>query len=184
MDLAYIRLLVYHLGDRGVLFERGLGDEEIVQIEDRFTIRFPPDLRKLLQHALPISDGFPNWRKGPAAALRRALNAPADDICFDIQHGNFWLPAWGERPRTLADALAMARVRIGEAPALIPIYAHRYIPADPHLPGNPIYAVVQTDITYSGCDLASFFTTAFEVPCPAWAATSPRPIRFWDELIA
>ncbi|HEY8971766.1 MAG TPA: hypothetical protein VIM64_21845 [Puia sp.] len=50
------------LGKQNVTLERGLTDEEIGQVEAKYAIRLPPDLRLLLQTALPVSTGFPNWR--------------------------------------------------------------------------------------------------------------------------
>lgn len=46
----------------GVQFEAGLSDAEVTGVEERFDFVFPPDLRAFLQHALPVSHGFPNWR--------------------------------------------------------------------------------------------------------------------------
>lgn len=183
MDLHYIRELVDWLNAEGVIFERGLTDEEIATLEATHALRFPSDLRKLLQHALPVSDRFPNWR-GRAAALRESLNWPAEGILREVERYGVWLPAWGERPHDPEAMLAQARRSIETAPRLIPVYAHRYLPCDPPTAGNPIFSVIGTDVIYAGCDLPSFFTAEFGVPCPTWAASSPRPVAFWDDLVA
>ncbi len=93
------------------------------------------------------------------------------------------MDAWGPQPQRLADALAVARAEVAKAPVLIPVYGHRYLPAGPELAGNPVFSVWQTDIIYYGYDLASYFHEDFQVPLPAWAAKSPRRIRFWEELV-
>lgn len=57
------------------------------------------------------------------------------------------------------------------------------IPAEPHLPGNPIFSVHQTDIIYYGIDLRDYLIHEFLArddvgiwPIP----DSVRQIRFWD----
>lgn len=184
MDLNYIRLLVDHLDARGVHFAPGLSDEEVTAAEATFLFRFPPDLRKLLQRALPISDRFPNWRKGPEGAIRHALAAPVLGILYGIERGELWPDLWGRHPATADEALASARVHLRQVPVLIPIYGHHYIPADPHRSGNPVFSVVQGEVGYQGCDLTSYFAAEFGVPCPPWAATTPAPTPFWESLVS
>lgn len=72
---------------------------------------------------------------------------------------------------------------VAEAPTLVPVYSHRYIPADPWAEGNPVLSAVQSDIVYFGNDLADCFRRDFVVPLPGWAAKAPRKVRFWDEII-
>lgn len=182
MDLNYIRLLIDHLDIAGVIFDRGLSDEEVERAESTYGFQFPPDLRKLVQRALPISDRFPNWRRGPIASIRRLLALPPEGLLFDVEHSEFWAPAWGERPADRMQALEEVRRRLENAPTLIPIYGHHYIPATPPLTGNPILSVVQSDIVYEGVDLVSYFAAEFGVPCPSWAASAPRAIPFWGDL--
>jgi hypothetical protein len=47
---------------RGTTVEDGLTDPEIEAAEKHCSIRFPPDLRTLLQTILPVGDGWPRWR--------------------------------------------------------------------------------------------------------------------------
>jgi hypothetical protein len=184
MVLSFIRLLIDQLGEQGVLFEPGLSDDEVESVEDLYGFRFPPDLRKLLQYALPVSEGFPNWRRGPVAALRASLSWPVKGILFEVEHHNFWLPSWGNQPSAPGDALALAQRHLAAVPLLIPVYAHRYLPAEPRQAGNPVFAVAGTDVIYAGSDLASWFAADFGVPCPRWAVTTPHSIAFWDDLVA
>jgi hypothetical protein len=183
MDLRYIRQLVEWLDARSVLFERGLSDDEVETLQQSYGFRFPPDLRKLLQYALPVGERFPGWRGRPSA-LRESLRWPVQGIEREVERHGFWLPAWGERPSDPQQALATAQRLLAAASSLVPVYAHRYMPCEPHLAGNPVFSVVGSDVIYAGGDLASFFATEFGVPCPEWAASTPRPIPFWDELIA
>jgi hypothetical protein len=47
---------------RGLHFDEGLSDAEVRRAEENYGVRFPPDLRALLQTALPLSFPFPIWR--------------------------------------------------------------------------------------------------------------------------
>jgi hypothetical protein len=161
----------------------GLTDSEIVAAEDRFGFRFPPDLRAVLQFALPVGNGFPNWRHDPSDFITDRLNWPLEGILFDVEHNDdIWPAEWGPRPEQMDEQFAVVTELVEAAPRLVPICGHRYIPAEPHENGNPVYSIYQTDIIYYGNDLADYFHHEFGVPLPTWAARKPKPIRFWDEL--
>jgi hypothetical protein len=76
---------------------------------------------------------------------------------------------------------------------MIPVYSHRYLPAEPCEAGNPVFSIYQTDIIHYGYDLADYFAREFRVDAavaperyiwtPPWAAAEPRPIRFWDDVM-
>jgi hypothetical protein len=183
MNIKYISNLVNHLKTKGVLFEKGLSDTEIENAERRFDFKFPPDLRQFLQCALPVSESFPDWRDEEEFTLAQKVRWASDGICFDIMHNEFWLSVWGEKPADLDSACRAARRELAKVPALIPICSHRFIPSEPVLEGNPVFSVYQTDIIYYGFDLASYFAADFGMTLPDWAATEPRYIRFWTDLV-
>jgi len=175
--------LVDAIRDTGIDFAPGLTDIEIEDTQLRFGFRFPPDLRAFLQTALPLGDRFPDWRNGDVSGLEEWLDLPRRGIAFDIESNGFWLDEWGPRPATLEAALEISDGLIAAAPKLIPIYLHRMMPAEPHLPGNPIFSVHQTDIIYYGMDLRDYLIREFLAregiaiwPMPG----EPRPIEFWD----
>jgi hypothetical protein len=170
----YIDAVRTRLASAGADLRPGLSDDEVGVIESEFGFQFPSDLRFLLQAMLPVSDHFPDWRSPDRARLRERLDWPADGICFDIEHNDFWLEDWGDRPPGLEDAMCIARERVHEAPILIPIYSHRYIPAEPLADGNPVFSVYQTDIIYYGADLPSYFVAEFGLKPPWWAFGKPR----------
>lgn len=185
--------LIDALRQHGVVFAPGLTKAEIARAETTYGFHFPPDLCQFLQCALPVDtppppagvirhsrSRFPNWRKDSEDFIRERLSWPTEGICFDIEHNGVWRQSWGPRPDALQDALRVAREAIAAAPTLIPIYGHRYMPAEPHEAGNPVFSVYQTDIIYYGCDLAHYLAHEFGCACPTWAATQPRPIEFWD----
>ena len=183
MDLDYVRRLVDHLQGRGIRFGPGLTEAEVEVVERRFGWLFPDDLLMLLQYALPISKRFPNWRSGREETLQEILAWPKESVLDSFESGYLWLDSWGDRPSERAESLGIARPAVRRAPTLIPVYSHRYLPAEPILPGNPVFSVYGADTIVYGNDLAGYFHHEFEMPLPDWAAPSPRPILFWTELV-
>lgn len=193
MDTEYINRLVDRLRRWGHVLAAGLSDGEVANTEARFGFRFPLDLRCFLQQVLPVSSAWVDWRDGSPEKIQQRLDWPLDGMIFDIEHDAFWLDSWGRKPDALADAIEVARREVAQAPTLIPILSHRYMPDDPPLAGNPVFSVYQTDIIYYGHDLASYFEDEFSEGANGWHVSGeyrpdtlrqqPRPIRFWDEII-
>jgi hypothetical protein len=169
----------HNLADR-VEFAPGLTDAEVDGVENRYGFRFPPDLRDFLQVALPSGEDFPDWRNGDESVLRDWLEVPLDGILFDVEYNRFWLEEWGQRPTSLEEALKVTTELVRAAPRLIPIFGHRMMPDEPHLPGNPVFSVHQTDIIYYGFDLADYLRHEFHLPGREDWPEQDRPIRFWD----
>lgn len=169
----------------GVQFDPGLTDAEFSRIEKTFGFEFPPDLHEFLSLGLPVSKSWPNWRGSDEPTLRHWLNAPFDGICFDTQQSEFWLPEWGTRPPDHNAAIHIARQAVLQAPTLIPVFGHRFIPATPHQRGNPVFSVHQTDIIHYGSDLLNYlhneFYYEFGVSQYTFAST-PRKIPFWSQF--
>ncbi|MEO8611698.1 MAG: hypothetical protein ABI690_27615 [Chloroflexota bacterium] len=176
-------------------FDPGLSDAEIESIETACEFQFPPDLRMFLQLGIPrrthykerIDENFPNWRENPAAIMNSARELALVVFLVDIEHSEFWMEAWGTRPPELADAFRVAKSFIQAAPLLIPIYAHRFLPALPNLAGNPVFSVWQAqDTIYFGYSLVSylrneFLSTTFEGE--DWGQPSDyRFIPLWSTL--
>ncbi|MGK4006526.1 hypothetical protein WMF31_28155 [Sorangium sp. So ce1036] len=170
--------------DAGVTIAPGLTEAELDRAERVIGARFPPDLRSFLSEGLPTGDRFPDWRAPESPEVRRRLDWPFDGIAFDIEHNAFWLDAWGARPSELPEALQIARTLIAEAPRLIPIAGHRYIPVEPARAGNPVFSVYQTDIIVYGNDLAAYLRCEFHrLPYVDAVREGMRRIRFWSELV-
>lgn len=149
-----------HLRANGVRFENGLSDEEMRQIERRHRFTFPPDLRLFLKTSMPTSSRFINWR-GPSDAIQERFDWPSEGICFDVGNNVFWWPEWGQRPNSDSEAIALAKSKLAEVPALIPIYSHAYLPAEPCEAENPIFSVYQADVIHKGGDLAEYLFWIF-----------------------
>jgi hypothetical protein len=136
MEEAMWANLVAEIRETGIAFDAGLTDNEVAAVEARYGFQFPPDLQAFLQAGLPRGKQFPDWRSGDEAVLQDWLDRPRQGILFDIEHNGFWLDEWGPRPPTLPDAQRVATELVAAAPRLIPVFAHRMIPAEPHLPGT------------------------------------------------
>jgi hypothetical protein len=163
-----------------VEFDDGLSDAEVARVERRLGIRFPPDLREFLQTALPRGLQFPDWRSGDEVALRKWLDIPRQGVLFDVEHNGFWLEEWGPRPGSIGDALRVAGGLLAASPRLIPIFMHRMMPDEPHLPGNPVFSVHQTDIVHYGFDLTDYFLREFGLSGREPWPDQVRSIRFWN----
>jgi hypothetical protein len=174
------------LASSGVRFEPGLTDAEFLRIERQYRFQFPPDLREFLSIGLPVSSPWLDWRSEDDASIRERLALPLDGICFDISQNSFWLDEWGTKPSDMAAAFEVARRAVADAPILIPICSHRYVPAVPCEAGNPIFSVHQTDIIHYGADLMEYLQNEFSYYFgrTEFSITRiPRRIAFWSRLI-
>jgi len=170
----------------GVIFESGLNGTEILAAEQFYNFIFPPDLREFLMFALPVSRRWINWRQIGSEEIKAAFDHVYGGIYFDIEMNNFWLKEWGDKPSDLSDAIAIAKDKIDDAPKLIPISGHRYIPANPSESGNPVFSVMQTDIIYYGSDLWNYFENEFYYyfQKPEYQIKEPvKQIEFWSNLV-
>lgn len=181
--------IIRKLKAKKVKFEHGLSDEEVQQIENKFNLRFPPDLQYFLQKELPISNGFVNWRLGlqskiEAMDIRKRIDWPFSGIVFDIEHNAFWMEEWGEKSNDLNKNIMVAEIYYETYPKVIPIYSHRYIPSEPHKTGNPVFSIYQTDIIYYGYDLAHYFAHEFrfELSDKFPIIDAPNHIDFWGDI--
>lgn len=181
------------MADADVEFEDGLTESEVEACESRYGFIFPPDLRALLQSALPVGiqggqDSFPNWRQRNDVQILDRLDWPFEGLAFDIEHNDFWWPTWGLRPERLEEAIEIARGQVSAAPRLIPICSHRYLPESPCEAGNPVFSVHQTDVIYYGCDLWDYIRNEFGPHELHWQHSAadengPRIIEFWTDMV-
>lgn len=173
----------------------GLTNTELDRVEAEFGIEFADDHRAFLAAGLPLNsppkpeqprrDSWPDWRNGDPNQLRKQLAWPIDGALFDVEHNAFWHNTWGDRPDDLTAALALARRQLAQAPTLIPIRGHRYLPAGRGTHGHPVLSVYQTDIIFYGADLADYITQEFSGTSRSisedWA---PPPLApFWGDFL-
>lgn len=184
--------MIERLEGVGFRFAQGLADAEFLEIEKYFGFKFPPDLRDFLKCGVPVSQenrapSFPrrdDWRAHIDYIIDR-LQWPYEGMCFDIEHNVFWMPGWGARPESTAEACAIAKQHIEQSPTLIPIYGHRYIPDQPHEAGNPVFSVYQTDIIYYGDTLWEYLENEFLIPksqVPNYLGKNPKQIELWSDI--
>lgn len=143
------------LQSRGVKLAPGLTDAELASAEDRVGCRFPPDLQSFLQAALPCGKGVPDWRNPSSPDIAEKLDWAALRLAFDLKdHTWWWPPPWGSRPADLGEAIRNGQEQLRLVPPLIPIWGHRFLPAEPREAGNPVFSVWKmVDSIYYGRDL-------------------------------
>jgi hypothetical protein len=191
MSISVWKAVIAALEQKNVTFEIGLAPGELAHTERLYGFLFPPDLREFLSLALPVSDDFPNWRTGQikrgigTRLITELLDWPARGMCFDVENDGFWMRDWGPKPHDLREAFEVARRMVKLAPPLIPVFSHRFLPAEPSTEGNPVLSVYQTDIVYYGINMASYFANEFKFQPLEQAneTDSPRRIRFWSDII-
>ncbi len=159
----------------------GLSEAELEAVESRYGFAFADDHRAFLKAGLPLGRPWPDWRDGDPHELRGRLDAPAEGVLFDVEHG-FWYPGWGERPDDRQAALDFARERLLDVPQLVPVYAHRYLPAGRGQSGHPVLSVMQTDIIYYGNHLADYLRNEFG-GSPSDLSRTRANVPFWSYFL-
>jgi hypothetical protein len=165
MGMDYVEL-INRLKEKGVRFSDGLTEREFEDIEQNYQFKFPPDLKDFLSIALPTSDNFIDWRdmsERNVELIKKRFDWCLEGMLFDIEHNNFWIKEWGNKPNELLTAKNKCTEEYKKAPRLVPICSHRYIPVTPFESGNPILSVHQTDIIYYGENLYSYLMVEFQL---------------------
>lgn len=176
-------------------FEPGLTDAEFARIEREYGFEFADDHRAFLAAGLPVnvppeegrtwSRPWPEWRGGDLDSVRRQLAWPVEGVLFDVEHNGFWYEGWGESPADVTAALDVARRCLADVSTLVPVYAHRYLPAGRGSFGHPVLSMWQTDIIYYGLDLLDYvhqeFNEARGEVGEDWTPRATAP--FWRDLV-
>jgi hypothetical protein len=165
----------------------GLTDTELAHIEQRFDFEFADDHRAFLAAGLPIwaaghddhpdkaSWGFPDWRDVESAMLHRQVNWPVDCIHHHIAEGR-WPTGWGKRPRTPDLVMAKTQRLLADVPRLVPVYAHRYLPAGSGTSGHPVLSVHSlNDTIVYGMNLEDYVVQEFH--------ESEVTVAFWRDCL-
>ena len=152
----------------------GLSEAELHEVEESFGFTFPPDMRELLAKAVPIGEGWPDWRRPHGHALLEWFDAPADAIELMVEDG-FWPDGWGEAPEDEEDEIEEARRLVSLAAILIPVFDNVFLPSRPVEAGNPLFAVTEQGITRAASNLDAFLRGEKD-------SAGAREIEFWSEL--
>ncbi|MGI5491190.1 hypothetical protein [Microtetraspora malaysiensis] len=175
--------------------EPGLRDVEFDRIEREFGVEFADDHRAFLSTGLPVweepdpdntwENPWPDWRNGDPDQLRWHLNWEVDFLIEDVERGH-WTPWWGPRPDDPEQAVEAARQVLARAPRIVPVYAHRFLPAGRGTFGHPVLSMWCSDIICYGFDLAHYIELEF-VGAPEdeveWAR-SDVVVPFWRDYVA
>ncbi|GAA4302171.1 hypothetical protein ACFQY7_11235 [Actinomadura luteofluorescens] len=114
------------------------------------------------------------------AELRKHLEWPVEGALFDVERNGLWCSAWGLRPPDPAAAIDLARSHLEQAPKLVPVRGHRYLPAGRGAFGHPVLSIVQTDIVFYGTDIADYITNEFDGGhISAAGRTASRIVESW-----
>jgi hypothetical protein len=157
---------------------KGYSQDQLDEIQEKFDFVFPADLVDLLREKRPVAghDWFDD------VVIKKAIAWPFESLLFDVEHNQLWLPTWGERPEDSEDRNEVLREKVFQAPKLIPLMGHRFLPETPQEVDNPVFSVYGSDIVYYGSNLSDYFKREFEgwnsVPWPR----QTKRIAFWSEL--
>jgi hypothetical protein len=160
----------------------GYSDSELEEIQQRWKLTFPPDLVALLRHQRSFGEGPAalDWLTSSEEEIKARLDWPFESFLFDVEHDQLWWPEWGEKPASAPERREQLAKVFAEAPKLIPLFGHRYLPAEPCEAGNPVFSVYQSDVIYYGANLQDWLRREFA----GWDS-EPWPtlkrIRFWSD---
>lgn len=173
------------LKSRGIRVEAGLTDDEVEKIEKIYGIQFPRSLKNFLMEGVPIWDKFYNWRNfkpDNIEYIKRVIYHPVKFI-EDYPEEVEWNREWGKEPECVNDRIRIVRNRLKNAPTLLPIFSHRYMPKT--LDENPpVISVHGVDIIYYGEDLEDYFEIEFgeKEQCEI-NFQRIHTIPFWSEIM-
>ncbi|GAA1960006.1 hypothetical protein [Kitasatospora viridis] len=173
--------------------EPGLSEDEFGRIEAEYGFRFSDDHRAFLTAGLPVhsppEEGatwehpWPNWRDGDPEELRSHLSWPTDGVLAAIEDGH-WQASWGARPTDPDAARATAAEHLAMVPKLVPLYAHRFLPAGSGTHGHPVLSIWGTDIICYGEDLADYISNEFDADYEFPEAWNPQAsVAFWRDYL-
>jgi hypothetical protein len=155
---------------------RGLSSQQIVSIDAQLGFRLPDDFAYLFQNLQDPGGVLFPWFEFDKRRFDESIKWVLRGIEFDIENNQLWLARWGKKPEALSAALDIVRQDFATWPRLLPIYAHRFLAAQPCRSGNPIFSIMQTDIIYYGADLPRYLLNEF-VDHDYALHTQAQPIR-------
>jgi hypothetical protein len=155
----------------------GLTDNEINNIEKKYTIKFTPEHREFLKilHTIdrmevvktePFDENtetqerelpfFYNWLQHDEL-IKECFNWPLKTILEDVRGQNkVWLESWGTFTDNENKATQVVTNWYCNVPKLIPLTAHRFLVSDINLEYRPILSVWGSDIIVYGWNLRSY----------------------------
>ncbi|MGJ8562898.1 MAG: hypothetical protein ACSHXY_05045 [Alphaproteobacteria bacterium] len=161
----------------------GLAYNDIERMQKKLGFNLPPDFCFLLGNLKDPDEVLFPWASFDIQKYRDTIEWVISGIEFDIEHSDLWLPKWGERPQSLDTAKEIMRSDFKTWPKLLPIYGHRFLVAEPCLPGNPVFSIYQTDVICYGTNLAEYLLNEFVRQSEASEDWTPnRKIPIWHDF--
>lgn len=150
--------------EKGVSFDKGLTEQEIRQIEKIYNISFPASLTDFYKKALPIGEMFVKW------------NDFSESNIYNIRERMYSPYKWLSQDITYCESF-----RNADAPNLIPIYSHRYMPCINH-PDPPVFSTVGADTIWYGKNLKEYLYNEF---IRDYHITADIPyVTLWSDIIS
>lgn len=173
------------LKNKHIDYEKGLSSLELEEIESRYNIKFPTQLKDFYKVVLPISKGFYNWRDSSQTninAIKTAINSPFNSILENLNDVE-WSDKWGKEPRNQQKRNEIVRIYMSNAPKLIPIYSHRYVAESKEI-FSSVISVCGTDVIYYGKDLCDYYYNEFNcLPEKLYMLREMEYIPFWTDIM-
>jgi hypothetical protein len=123
-----------------------------------------------------------DWVTAEPEVVRDALEWPFEGYWARVRGAGYWWPEWGEKPSATNEQRVKLRGIFEDAPKLIPLVGHRYIPEEPNERGNPVFSVFGADIIHYGANLSDWMeretTILSQKPWPPI-----KEIRFWSHAV-
>jgi len=163
-------VMIERLKTVGVEFSVGLTKDEISQIESTFGFRFPKEIAEFFSCAVPIGDGFFNYRDFSEENIRAFDDFQKnikDMFLFDVENNTELICEMMDRSEcdiSNKEALATSVLSWFErSPRLIPFFSHRCFFAG--MDGMPIVSFIQgVDTVFYGSDFENYLEHEFISP--------------------
>ena len=169
---------------KGIEFAEGLNDFEYIRIKQEYDIEFPNEMKEYYSIALPISKNFYNWRDFSVeniSRIKRMMQRPFNGI-YEMADEVYWCDDWGAEPDKLG-RINIIRQKLEEAPKLVPIYLHRYMPMI-NKRILPVFSICDTDVICYGENFTSYLEIEFgDKQQSEIDFTKIEYVPFWSDLI-
>jgi hypothetical protein len=86
-------------------------------------------------------------------------------------------------PSSIEDRDQKFRSIFLQAPKLIPVFGHRYIPEKPNEAGNPIFSVYQMDVICYGANLEDYIARETHPSVEMGNPSFDREVPFWKRAV-
>ncbi|HEY2210407.1 MAG TPA: hypothetical protein VGH62_02080 [Bradyrhizobium sp.] len=139
----------------------GLSIGQIASIEAELGFRVPNDFAYLFRNLQDPGGLLFPWFNFDKRAYDESIEWVFRGLALGIERNYLWLKRWGNRPETNSAALDVARKDFETWPRLLPIFAHRFLVAEPCCDGNPVLSIMGADIIYYGADLPHYLLNEF-----------------------